>query len=146
MYKLNSGETLNLLEKIREELTAKRDALSEMVGKTGIFQIPALGAPMKYGKHMAPGAGEHGASNETDVDAAYDLYMDTILERLVRDHGMSEDKAVQLIFKVADALEGKCGAMPDQSSDDSYISMWMGKAKTCGFENRVLEYASGNHR
>jgi hypothetical protein len=82
--------------------------------------------------------------NETDVDAALDLYLDSIVERLVEKLGASEDQAVEFIMLMADELEeqGQMPPMPGEGSSDNDVSLWLGSAKTCGFTNQVLEMAN----
>jgi hypothetical protein len=88
-------------------------------------------------------AGESGADNITDVDEAFDMYLDSILERMLTALSASEEQAVEFIMLVADEMEeeGMMPPMPGSDASDDEVSVWMGSAKTCGFANKVLEMA-----
>jgi hypothetical protein len=82
--------------------------------------------------------------NETDVDDALDMYLDSIVERLVTSLGAEEDMAIEFIMLMADEMEeqGVMPPMPGTDSMDDETSLWMGAAKTSGFANKVLEMAN----
>lgn len=87
--------------------------------------------------------GELGAENPTDEDDALNMYLDTILERLVEEMDLDEDEAMEMIFAMADILaeEGELPEFPSDDSSSEDVSMWLGQAKTIGFERVVLDAA-----
>jgi len=86
---------------------------------------------------------EDADDNETDVNDAFDLYLDSILERLTTSLNADEDMAIEFIMLMADEMEedGSMPPMPGEDASDNEVSMWMGAAKTSGFANKVLEMA-----
>lgn len=89
-------------------------------------------------------AGESEADNVTDVDDAFDLYLDSLLERMLTALNATEEQATEFIMLMADEMEeeGMMPPMPGIDASDDEVSMWMGAAKTCGFANKVLEMAN----
>lgn len=87
---------------------------------------------------------EDADDNETDVNDAFDLYLDSILERLTTSLNADEDMAIEFIMLMADEMEeeGSMPPMPGEDASDNEVSMWMGAAKTSGFANKVLEMAN----
>ena len=74
-----------------------------------------------------------------DPSDALDLYLNGIVSALVSEHGMSEESAIELIFALADKLEGR-GLPPFPSEDASpdEVAVWLGTAGTIGFNHYAL--------
>jgi hypothetical protein len=87
------------------------------------------------------GEGTGQAKNRSDVGNTLDLYLDMIFDHLVSELGLDEEAAQALIFRVADekAASGDLPLMPTEKSSDDDIAVWLGKAKTLGFEHEVLK-------
>lgn len=122
MYKFDAGN-LDLLGRVRTKLEEAHVA-GTIVG------LKALG-------------GELGAENPTDEDDALNMYLDSILERLVEEMDLGEDEAMDMIFAMADILaeEGELPEFPGDEATPEEVSIWLGQAKTMGFERVVLDAA-----
>jgi hypothetical protein len=84
--------------------------------------------------------GDLGATNPSDVQDAFDLYIDGIVERLMANYEMTSDDAVDFIFGVADEFAAD-GRLPPIPEDDEGTALWVGKAKTLAFGGEVLKAA-----
>jgi hypothetical protein len=89
------------------------------------------------------GEGTGQAKNTSDVDVALNTYLNAILTRLMTELGMDGDAGEALIYSTADKLATSRGLPPfptDESSDEE-VAIWVGKAKTMGFDNEVMKAA-----
>jgi len=152
MYQLDEN-TNDLLTRIRSKLETELSPAevvedSEDADVLGVYSfgegtVDLLGRiKLEMEQDGEAAAGESGADNVTDVEAALDLYLDSIVERLM-EKGASEDDAVEFIFLMADECmeNGELPPMPGEDASDDEASVWMGTAKTAGFTNKVLSRA-----
>jgi len=116
MYQMND-QTVDLLERVRGKLS------SELLGEEDSLE-----------------EGEGG-----DVADAFDMYLDTVLERLVNETSMSEQAGASYIMKAAGELasQGDLPSFPSDDAEDGEVSVWLGEAQTVGFEHYVLRGAHG---
>jgi hypothetical protein len=129
MYELNE-QTVDLLDRVRGKLETDLEEMYSISTAAGSSAAPGIHKAM---------------SNPTDVADAFDMYLDTILERLVNETDMSEDEAVAHILNMADqcAREGDLSEWPGDGGSDDEVSIWLGKAKTMGFQHKVMRMAYG---
>ena len=148
MYLMNE-DTNDLLTRVRAKMESKTiyDEAEIVgafhIGETTIDVLERIRLEMM--SYDAINSGEYEVEtpdNGTDVDAALDLYLDSIVERLV-EKGATDAEAVEFVFLVADHLEenGDLPPMPGEDSSDDEVSVWMGTAKTMGFTNKILSMA-----
>lgn len=121
-----SEQSADLLSRIRAKLEG--DLEETMVSGT------------TAGDEAKPGVG--GAKNNpTDVADALDLYLDSLLDAVLKASDMSEDDAMSMILDMADAgaEAGDLPPFPEEEASDDEVSLWLGKAKTVGFKRIVLD-------
>lgn len=108
-----NAHALDVLERVRERLT---DELGEGTGQ---------------------------ANNVPDVDATLDAYLNAVMDRILSEFEIEEDDAITLIYDTADALaaSGQLPVFPDEDASYDDVAIWIGKAKTLGFDNEVIKAA-----
>jgi hypothetical protein len=81
--------------------------------------------------------------NESDVWETMDAYLSGILDSMLEAYEMTDSEALEFVFEVAEMLasDDKLPAFPDDNADEASVAEWMGKAKTLGFAQAVLDQA-----
>lgn len=88
-------------------------------------------------------AGIGQADNESNIQDAVDTYINNICQALVDEFGISEENAYDYVEHAANEMEseGMLPALPAPEDSDSDAAMWLGVAKSSGFEGYCLKLA-----
>lgn len=134
MYSVVNEYVVDILSRIVERIESK---MENAWGPESIDQAPSVGD--------ADG-GDLEADNPTDIDDSFTMYLATIGGHLMDEFGVSENKAIDLIYDCADdmMLHGVLPPAPTDEDEEEDVATWLAKAKSAGFEALVLSRVRGD--
>jgi hypothetical protein len=88
-------------------------------------------------------AGEGGADNVQDANAAVDRYVADMVDQLMIELGMSDDDAFDFVFSHLHkgSEDGQLAPLPDADADPEELASWLGKATTLGVSAAIVRAA-----
>ncbi len=131
MYPITE-QAVDLLTKIRHKMENAWGP--EMTGMPPSAATAAGAAPGEVGGAVNP---------PNDIDDMLNMYLDGVVERLMKQFEMSEDEAIDHVFSCADEMaEG--GDLPtfDEDGDAQSTALWLARAQTVGFISYCLGRAA----
>lgn len=126
-------EMAKVLTEMREQLRAELAEGEEAWGPDSDAQGDSSGGQ----------PGSTGASNNSNIWDAFDLYIGDMVDDLLEEYDLSEEEAIDFVFSVADdlAAEGKIPPIPTEENDAKAVANWLGVTGSMGFERMVLDAA-----